>query len=47
MTGYLVLSNFSFQEAATVAVTSRLWFLAGEIFIFLLGLCLHKKKHKK
>ena len=42
LTGYLSLDGISSSDAATVAVASRLWFLIGEIFIFLLGLAADK-----
>lgn len=35
--GYLSLANFSISEAVTIAAASRLWFLIGEFFIFMLG----------
>ncbi|MFO7972992.1 MAG: lysylphosphatidylglycerol synthase transmembrane domain-containing protein, partial [Desulfobacterales bacterium] len=42
MAGYLALANFSLAEATTIAVASRLWFLVGEVFIFLVGWTAHK-----
>ncbi|UCG52587.1 MAG: flippase-like domain-containing protein [Candidatus Latescibacterota bacterium] len=38
MVGYLKLAGFSLQDATTISVAARLWFLAGEIFIFVLGM---------
>ena len=37
MAGYLSLTGLSLSEVTTIAVTSRLWFLVGEIFIFVGG----------
>jgi len=42
LTGYLVLAGVPLPDATTVAVTSRLWFLIGEIFIFTAGLVAHR-----
>lgn len=44
MSGYLTLSGFSIQSAATIAVAARLWFLIGELFIFILGLIFHNRR---
>lgn len=44
--GYLTLAGIPVVEATTVAVASRLWFLGGEIFIFILGWITHKRLHK-
>ena len=33
----LVMTGLSVTEAATISVASRLWFLIGEIFIFISG----------
>jgi uncharacterized membrane protein YbhN (UPF0104 family) len=44
--GYLTLAGIPVVEAATVAVASRLWFLGGEVFIFILGWITHKRLHK-
>ena len=38
LTGFLTMAGLSVQDAATVAVASRLWYLAGELFIFAFGL---------
>ena len=37
LTGYLVLAGVSVADATTVAVASRLWFLMGEVTLFVLG----------
>jgi len=37
LTGYLVMAGLDLPTATTIAVTSRLWYLTGEIFIFLMG----------
>lgn len=44
--GYLTLAGIPVVEATTVAVASRLWFLGGEIFIFVLGWIADKRLHK-
>ena len=44
LTAYLTLVGLSLPEATTIAVASRLWFLAGEVFIFLAALFLDRKK---
>jgi len=44
LTGYLTLTGLNLPEATTIAVTSRLWFLIGEVFIFLVGITLNYKK---
>jgi uncharacterized membrane protein YbhN (UPF0104 family) len=41
MGGYLTLIGHSFQSATTIAVAARLWFIIGELFIFITGLILH------
>lgn len=38
MVGYLALAGFSTQEAAAVSITARLWYLLGEVFMFVIGL---------
>ena len=47
MVAYLKLAGISVQDAVIVAVASRLWFLAGEIFAFVLGWLAHRygKRH--
>jgi len=37
ITGYLTLLNVSLPEAIMISATSRLWFLAGELSIFIIG----------
>ena len=38
ITGYLIAANINPDLAVTISVVSRIWFIAGEIFIFLLSL---------
>jgi uncharacterized membrane protein YbhN (UPF0104 family) len=40
ITGYLVLSGIELEVATTISVLSRLWFVVGEVFIFILALFL-------
>jgi uncharacterized membrane protein YbhN (UPF0104 family) len=40
---YLGMAGMTVQDATTIAVASRLWFLSGEIFIFLTALLLNRK----
>jgi hypothetical protein len=47
MAGYLTLCGLDLSSATTISVFSRLWFIAGEIFIFLLGMCMHYITKKK
>ena len=42
MIGYLTLADIHLVDATTVAVASRLWFLVGEIFIFIFGWAAHR-----
>ncbi len=42
MTGFMVLTGMELETATTIAILSRLWFVSGEIFIFLLSLVLNK-----
>ena len=42
MTGFMVMTGMELETATTIAVLSRLWFISGEIFIFLLSLVLNK-----
>jgi len=42
LTGYLTLAGIDLQNATTIAVASRLWFLIGEVFIFLVALVIEK-----
>jgi len=41
LTGYLSLAGLELADATTIAVASRLWFLAGEVFIFGVGFILN------
>ena len=43
MVGFLNLAGIPVVEATTIAVASRLWFLAGEVFIFIVGLIVHRR----
>jgi glycosyltransferase 2 family protein len=45
--GYLTLANIPVIEATTIAVAARLWFLMGEIFIFIVGCVAHKRLNKQ
>lgn len=38
MVGYLALAGFPTQDAAAVSITARLWYLLGEVFMFVVGL---------
>jgi hypothetical protein len=40
ITAYLVLSGVEIELATTISVLSRIWFMLGEVFIFLLALLL-------
>ena len=44
--GYLTLAGIPIMEATTIAVTSRLWFLLGEVFIFIVGWSAHRLAHR-
>jgi len=46
LVGYFSLAGMPLVEAATVAVASRLWFLGGELFIFLLGWTTYRRMKK-
>ena len=46
MTGYLVHAGMPVTEAASVSVMARLWFISGEIFIFILAMVLKRKLMK-
>ena len=46
LVSYLTLAGFDLAYATTVAVASRLWYLAGEFFIFLAGFFLDRRKKK-
>ena len=43
ITGYLSLTGLELAIATTIGVFSRLWFLTGEVFIFVLSLILSRK----
>jgi uncharacterized membrane protein YbhN (UPF0104 family) len=43
LTVYFGLAGMVAQEATTIAVASRLWYLTGEVFIFLLALFLDRR----
>ncbi len=47
MTGYFTLAGMDTTLAVTITVMARLWFLLGEIFIFLLSLILKKTTNCK
>ncbi|MFH0813936.1 MAG: lysylphosphatidylglycerol synthase transmembrane domain-containing protein [Pseudomonadota bacterium] len=40
MVFYLVHSGMSLEDATLVSVVSRVWFIVGEIFIFIVAICL-------
>jgi uncharacterized membrane protein YbhN (UPF0104 family) len=46
LTGYLTLAGLELPVATTIAVTSRLWFLSGELFVFLLASLLKAKGNR-
>jgi uncharacterized membrane protein YbhN (UPF0104 family) len=46
LTGYLTLAGLELPVATTIAVTSRLWFLSGELFIFLVASALKANRPK-
>lgn len=41
LAGYLAMQGIALSDATTVAVVSRLWFLIGEVFIFVVGVLAH------
>ncbi len=41
--GYLSLAGLNMTDAVTISLACRLWFLGGEIFIFLLAIMMHKR----
>jgi len=43
ITGYLTLLTISLPEAITISAVSRLWFLFGELFIFIVGYLASRK----
>lgn len=44
ITAYLVMSGVELEMATTISVLSRIWFVLGEVFIFLLAVVLQIKK---
>jgi len=44
ITAYLVMSGVELELATTISVLSRIWFVLGEIFIFMLALVLNVRK---
>ncbi len=44
--GYLVLAGLGTESATTISFFNRLWFMCGEVFIFLLAFSLRIKKKK-
>ncbi len=44
ITGYLVSLGVSLEMAITISVLQRLWFICGEVFVFLLSVVLRIKK---
>ena len=44
ITGYLMLLNISLPVAIMVSASSRLWFLAGEFFLFISGYLLSRRE---
>lgn len=44
ITAYLTATGIETQLAITISIMSRLWFISGEIFIFLLGLIFKRRK---
>lgn len=46
MVVYLSQYNIDIADAITISAASRLWFLIGEIFIFILGFCAHRWRRK-
>lgn len=46
LTAYLTLVGLALPEATTIAVASRLWFLTGEVFIFLTALLFDRQGNR-
>ena len=46
MVGYLTFAGLPVAEATTIALASRLWFLVGEAFMFIVGWLADKRSHK-
>ena len=42
LVAYLTYAGFDLQQATTISIASRLWFLIGECFIFFTGFILDK-----
>ena len=47
MAGLFLLIGMANEEATTISVSSRLWFLVGEIFIFVIGFWADRKIKKE
>lgn len=47
LTAYLIAIGLDEKSAVSIAVASRLWFLLGEVFIFLLGFIAHRRNYKE
>jgi uncharacterized membrane protein YbhN (UPF0104 family) len=45
LVGFLALAGVELQAATTVAIASRIWFLFGELFIFVLALVLRHARN--
>ena len=45
LTGFLTMAGLDLPMATTIAITSRLWFLMGELFIFTVALILEKRRN--
>ncbi len=45
LTGFLTMAGLDLPLATTIAITSRLWFLMGELFIFSAALILEKRRN--
>jgi len=44
LTGFLTMAGLDLPLATTIAITSRLWFLTGELFLFLFAMVLSRRK---
>ncbi len=47
MVTYLVLAGFSAQAAMSISIAARLWYLIGEIFIFITGIIINRSGKSK
>ena len=47
LTAFLALNGLEIQDATTIGIASRLWFLVGEVFVFLLAFVLSRYLHKR